>query len=98
MRPRDLCTLFALVSLPALASQDPAAYSSADSKFRRAKFRHDVLLRDGDGDQATFTRVSFPLPPGGHELDLQPTSFTPYDRYFTSVRSVVASMEPHPSY
>ena len=98
MRPRDLSTLLALVSLPALAAQDPVASASADAKFRRANFRHDVLLRDGDVDQAILTRVSFPLPPGGHELELQPTSATPYDRYFTSVRSVIASMEAHPTY
>src|ERR1700722_12052571 len=98
MRPSDLCTLLALVSLPAMAAQDPVASSSADAKFRRANFRHDVLLRDGEVDQAILTRVSFPLPPGGHELDLQPTSSTPYDRYFTSVRSVIASMEARPAY
>jgi hypothetical protein len=29
---------------------------------------------------------------------MQPTSSTPYDRYFSSVRSVIAGMEPRPTY
>ncbi|MEP6673192.1 MAG: hypothetical protein ABJF10_28845 [Chthoniobacter sp.] len=94
MRPRDLSTLLALVALPAMAAQDPAAPSATDAKFRRANFRHDVPLRESDEDQP-FLRASFPLPPGGRELEMQPTSSTPYDRYFGSVRSVIASLEPH---
>lgn len=37
------------------------------------------------------------LPIGGSELALQPTTFTPYDRYMGSVRTVIANLEPHPS-
>jgi hypothetical protein len=96
MRPCDVSIVLALVALPAFAAQDPTALSSGGSKLRRADFRHDVLLRDGDGEDAnsTTTRSSFPLPPGGRELEMQPTSATPYDRYFGSVRAVLASMEP----
>lgn len=36
------------------------------------------------------------LPPGGRELALQPTTFTPYDRYLGSVRAVVANLDVHP--
>jgi hypothetical protein len=98
MRPRELSILLALLALPALAAQEPVASSSADAKLGRANFRHDVLLRESDEDAsalAASSRASFPLPPGGHELELQPTSSTPYDRYFGSVRSVIASLEPH---
>ncbi len=35
------------------------------------------------------------LPPGGRDLSLQPTSFTPYDRYLGSVRAVIANLELH---
>lgn len=96
MRLRDLSTALALVALPVFAAQEPAASSPASAKFRRTNFRHDVLLRDGDdAPPAAIARASFPLPPGGRELELQPTSSTPYDRYFGSVRAVLASMEPH---
>jgi hypothetical protein len=98
MRPRDLCTLLVLASFSAVTAQEPVTSSSADSKLHPGSFRHDVLLRDGDADQPVLTRVTFPLPPGGRELELQPTSSTPYDRYFGSVRAVIASMEPHPTY
>lgn len=37
------------------------------------------------------------LPIGGAELALQPTTFTPYDRYLGSVRTVIANLEPHTS-
>lgn len=99
MRPRDLSLALALVALPALAAQDPAASSTADTKSRRTSFRHDVPLRAGDAEPSppAATRASFPLPPGGRELELQPTSSTPYDRYFGSVRAVIASMEAHPA-
>ena len=33
------------------------------------------------------------LPPGGRDLSLQPTTFTPYDRYLGSVRTVIANLE-----
>jgi hypothetical protein len=86
--------LLALVALPATAAPDTTTPSTGGSKSRGADFRHDVLLRESD-EEAAASRASFPLPPGGRELELQPTSSTPYDRYFGSVRSVIASMEPH---
>jgi hypothetical protein len=55
-------------------------------------FRHDVALRENWTESG---QGNLPLPPGGRELELQPTSSTPYDRYFGSVRSVIAGMEPH---
>jgi len=33
------------------------------------------------------------LPPGGRDLSLQPTTFTPYDRYLGSVRTVINNLE-----
>ncbi len=33
------------------------------------------------------------LPPGGRDLALQPTTFTPYDRYLGSVRTVISNLE-----
>lgn len=33
------------------------------------------------------------LPPGGRDLSLQPTTFTPYDRYLGSVRAVMSNLE-----
>ena len=36
------------------------------------------------------------LPLGGGELALQPTTFTPYDRYLGSVRSVISNLETQP--
>jgi len=93
MRLRDLCPLLALFAVPALAVQDPGNSPSA-----AASFRHGVVLRDGDADEAAdaaLARGSAGLPPGGRDLGLQPTSSTPYDHYFGSVRSVIASMEAH---
>ena len=34
------------------------------------------------------------LPPGARDLALQPTTFTPYDRYLGTVRTVMANLEP----
>jgi hypothetical protein len=80
-----------------MAAQDPGSFSTADSKGHPANFRHDVLLRESDEDASTAGagHVAFPMPPGGRELELQPTASTPYDRYFGSVRSVIAGLEPH---
>jgi len=94
MRPLECCILLALLALPALAAPDSGASSLAATRLRSASFRHDVLLRETDED-ASAGHASFPLPPGGRELELQPTASTPYDRYFSSVRSVIASLEPH---
>ena len=60
--------------------------------FRAAALGHDVLLRDS-GPGASLPG-SFSLPPGGQELELQPTTATPYDRYFGSVREVISALEP----
>ena len=77
-----------LALLPACAS---AAQNQAISSATGWHFRHNVLLRDSGTEPS---RGVFPLPPGAREFDLQPTSSTPYDRYFGSVRSVIAGMEP----
>jgi hypothetical protein len=37
------------------------------------------------------------LPPGGRDIALQPTTFTPYDRYMGSVRAVISNLEIHES-
>jgi hypothetical protein len=92
MRPLAPCILLALLTLPAMAASEPGA--STASRLRSTNFRHDVLLRETD-EEASTGRASFPLPPGGRELELQPTASTPYDRYFNSVRSVIANLEPH---
>jgi len=100
MRSRVLGYFLALLALPAFAAQDPATSSSANSGFSRSKFRHGVLLRDSEADAAAAAgawRGSFSLPPGGRELELQPTPSTPYDRYFGSVRYVMANLDPHGS-
>ncbi len=36
------------------------------------------------------------LPIGGSELALQPTTFTPYDRYLSTVRAVISNLETQP--
>src|SRR5689334_3157739 len=97
MRPHESSILLALLALPVMAAQDPGAFSATDTKGRSANFRHDVLLRENEEDASVpgVGRVSYPLPPGGRELELQPTTSTPYDRYFGSVRSVIAGLEPH---
>jgi hypothetical protein len=77
-----------------MAAQAPSASSPEGASGRQASFRHDVLLRENDED-TLFVRASFPLPPGGRELEMQPTGSTPYDRYFGSVRSVIANLETH---
>jgi len=98
MRSRDLGYFLALIAFPAFAALDPSASSSTNSGFSRSKFRHGVLLRDSEAETAAgSSRGSFALPPGGRELELQPTPSTPYDRYFGSVRYVIANLEPHAS-
>lgn len=97
MRPSDLCPLLALLPMAALAAQDPAS-SPAAANLHGANFRHDVLLRDSASEMPIITapsRGAYALPPGGRDLELQPTSSTPYDRYFGSVRAVISSLEPH---
>jgi len=87
MRSRVLRYLLALLPVGAFAAQPPITSLNVG-----ANFRHDVALREGGADASS---AGFALPPGGRELDLQPTSSTPYDRYFGSVRSVIAGLEPH---
>ncbi len=95
MRSRVFRLLPALLPLSALVAQEPISSPPAGVSFAGETFRHDVLLRDGEAELiASPSRGSFALPPGGRELELEPTSSTPYDRYFGSVRAVIAAMEP----
>jgi hypothetical protein len=86
-----------MLAFPAFAVEDPGAVPPSSAAPLHSRFRQGgVFLRDTDGDSmSTPSRGSFPLPPGGRELDLQPTGSTPYDRYFSSVRYVIGAMEPH---
>lgn len=79
-------------------AQEAGVSPAAPSNSIPATFRHDVLLRDTSPSSAATVipaRNNFSLPPGAQELNLQPTTATPYDRYFGSVRSVISSLEPH---
>ena len=58
--------------------------------LRIVRFRHGVYLREGRAFQEA--RVS---EPPGSRLWVQPTSFTPYDRYLGTVRTVINHLEPH---
>jgi hypothetical protein len=99
MRSLALGFFLALLALPAFAAEDPGASSPSYSGLFRSKFRHGgISLRENDGDAADAnlpSHSSLALPPGGRELELQPTASTPYDRFFNSVRYVIATMEPH---
>lgn len=96
MRFRVLRYLLAILPLSVLAAQEPVAFSTSGTNWRGAKFHHDVLLRDGGVELVPLPSYRlFPLPPGGRELELQPTSSTPYDPYFSNVRAVIAGMETH---
>jgi len=86
MRAHVSSLLLALLPLAAIGAPDSLLPGAAPTEARANSFRHDVSLRDSP---------TFALPPGGRELGLQPTASTPYDRYFGSVRSVIASMELH---
>lgn len=97
MRTRNLCYCFALLFLHPVVAQEPLVASSASSsslaagpRFRAANSAQDVLLRDGG---RLVLPAKFPLPPGGSELGLQPTTATPYDGYFESVRRVIAGLD-----
>jgi hypothetical protein len=61
--------------------------------FRTTSLNHDVLLRDSTSAKPPASQ-HFSIPPGGQELELQPATNTPYDRYFGSVRAVISSLEP----
>lgn len=56
------------------------------------RFRHGVNLREGCVFQEANVYAS-----RGSRLWIQPTSFTPYDRYMGTVRSVIRRLEPHPA-
>ncbi len=75
---------------PAIPFRTTASSSEADLReplFRSTPRRSDQLSSE------TPPRRSSGLP-GGDELFLQATTFTPYDRYFNSVRAVIANLEP----
>jgi hypothetical protein len=98
MRVRLLHYFLALVAVAPVALAETNAPSATTTIVRRSPFRHDVPLREENEDALLVTasaRGAFALPPGGHELELQPTASTPYDRFFGSVRAVIASLEPH---
>lgn len=92
MQLRDLrfCCVFLLALLPA-GAQDALVASAEPVRFRAAALGHDVLLRDSGSGSSPG---KFSLPPGGQDLNLQPTTSTPYDRYFGSVREVLTTLEP----
>jgi hypothetical protein len=104
MRPNDFRHLLAPLFLILLAAQGSAATPQAAIPFRTTASIGDADLRDPllptssrRGDESPLNaplRHASGLPPGSAELFLQPTAFTPYDRYFTSVRAVIANLEP----
>lgn len=77
-------------------AQESATRPSDGVRFRDDGVGRNVLLRDSGPATTTSSgprRGSFSLPPGGQELELQPTTSTPYDHYFGSVRAVIATLE-----
>jgi len=91
MRLSDLRHFLALVFLHTLAAQEPSVAPASAVRFRAAALGHDVLLRDSG---PVSSPGKFSLPPGGQELEMQPTTSTPYDRYFGSLRAVIAALDP----
>lgn len=106
MRLSDLRYFLALLCLSPLAAQEPVSSSQAAIPFRTTASQRDSDLRGAlpfsplpqlRGNELAFNSTSrrgLALPPGSDELSLQPTTFTPYDRYFNSVRAVIANLEP----
>src|SRR5438552_2071748 len=90
MRIRDLRYCLALLFLHPLCAEETMVASKAPPRFGAADLGHVVLLRD----KGPVALGRFPLPPGGAELGLQPTTSTPYDAYFNSVREVIKTLEP----
>ena len=75
-------SLLLAIGCPGFAAD--TAYAQPDGTQRPLRFHHDVLLRESpDSLQAVM------LPPGGSQLSLQPTKFTPYDRFVGNVRFVI---------
>jgi len=97
MRSSLLRSIVALFLVHSTVAQESATRPSDAVRFRSAGVGREVLLRDSGPTSSANSgprRASFPLPPGGQELELQPTTSTPYDRYFGSVRAVIATLEP----
>lgn len=90
MRIRDLRYCLALLFLHPLCAEETLLASKAPPRFGAEDLGHVVLLRD----KGPVAPGRFRLPPGGEELGMQPTTSTPYDRYFNSVREVIKSLEP----
>ncbi len=91
MRPSDLRYLLGFLFLHPLTAQERSDAPTSKLRFRAATLGHDILLRDSGAPSLVG---KFPLPPGGQELEMQPTTSTPYDRYFGSLRAVMATLEP----
>lgn len=92
-----LRSIVALFLAHSAVAQERANSPSDGVRFRAAGKGQGVLLRDGSPASSTGSgprQGNFSLPPGGQELELQPTTSTPYDRYFGSVRAVIATLEP----
>lgn len=94
MRFCDLRYLLGFIFLSRLAAQEPLTAPPGGLNFRTAPRGHEILLRDLG---PVSVPRKFTLPPGGKELELQPTTSTPYDRYFGSVRAVMAALETEPA-
>ena len=97
MRSSVLRSIVALFLAHSTMAQESATRPFDGVRFRGAGVGRDVLLRDSGPASSTNSgprRGSFSLPPGGQELELQPTTSTPYDYYFGSVRAVIATLEP----
>lgn len=75
---------------PTVAKTTPAAKPAAPAASRPAPPPRSVLPPRNDPPASA-------LPDGGLELALQPTTFTPYDRYLGSVRSVITNLQTQPA-
>ena len=89
-------TLFLALALTlTLAHTTRAAGRKPAPAFRTSGLRHLVVLRTGPEIEPRIasraTSGAYELP-GARQLALQPASFTPYDRYLTSVRRVINSL------
>lgn len=79
---------------PALSP--PAAFSpkvqpaSVPPTSPSSRFALEALL-----GPVPSTPADWIMPPGAGDLALQPTAFTPYDRYISTVRSVINNLKVH---
>ncbi len=82
---------------PTTAIVRPGTPASA-AKAAPRKTAAAVALAPPPPPRSVFPPRSEPppgiLPPGGRDLALQSTTFTPYDRYLGSVRTVISNLEP----